>query len=124
MSVLKQLAQLDAADDPVRHRLMARYPCPGRPIVRLLERPSFKCWMAMVHNFSATGLGLVFHRALEPGSVLALELRRRRHGLSRVLAVQVVHCTPQPDGNFLIGCHLNTPLSDEELDALRHPDLI
>jgi hypothetical protein len=123
MSETKQIADFDvAAEAAIRHRILSRFPCHGRPIVRLLERPSFKCWMAMVHNFSARGLGLVFHRALTPGTMLALELRRRRHGLSRVLAVRVVHCTPQPDGNFMIGCEMNAPLSADELDALRNPE--
>jgi hypothetical protein len=105
----------------VRHRVLARYPCYGRPMIRLLERPSFKCLMAMVHNFSGRGLGLIFHRPLEPGAVLALQLRRRFHGLSRIVSVRVVHATPQADGNYLIGCELNTRLSDEELELLRHP---
>src|SRR2546430_15262988 len=87
-------------DASVRYRILARFPCYGRPMVRLLERPSFKCLMAMVANFSARGLGLIFHRPLEPGSVLALQLRRRHHGLSRILSVRVVHATPQPDGHY------------------------
>jgi hypothetical protein len=107
--------------EPVRHRILARYPCHGRPIVRLLERPSFQCWMAMVHDFSAHGLGLVFHRALDAGTVLALQLRQRHHGLSRILSVRVVHSTPQPDGNYLIGCELNSVLTEGELTALRWP---
>ena len=109
------------AADPVRHRILARFPCHGRPMVRLLERPSFQCWMAMVHDFSARGLGLLFHRPLETGTVLAVQLRHRHHGLSRILSVRVVHSTPQSDGNFLIGCQLNTLLSEDELHSLRWP---
>jgi hypothetical protein len=75
--------------------------------------------MAMVVDFSVRGLGLLFHRPLDPGSVLAVELRGRRHGLSRILAVRVVHSTRQPDGNYLIGCALNMDLSPEEMEALR-----
>lgn len=100
-------------------RNLVRFPCTGRPIVRLLERPSFKCWMAMVVDFSVRGLGLLFHRRLEPGSVLAVELKGRRHGVSRILAVRVVHATAQADGNWLIGCELNTNLTEDEIQALR-----
>jgi hypothetical protein len=120
----KVIAQPGAEpEEPVlQHRVLARYPCHGRPMVRLLERPSFKCLMAMVHNFSGRGLGLIFHRPLDPGAVLALQFRRRFHGLSRIVSVRVIHATPQPDGNYLIGCELNSYLSDEELELLRHPE--
>jgi len=73
----------------------------------------------MVVDFSVRGLGLLFHRPLEPGNVLAVELKGRRHGVSRILAVRVVHATRQSDGNYLIGCELNTNLSDDEIHALR-----
>ena len=54
--------------------------------------------------------------------VLALQLRRRHHGLSRILSVRVVHATPQPDGYYLIRCELNTSLTDDELESLRNPE--
>jgi hypothetical protein len=88
-------------------------------VVRLLERPSFRCWMALVVDFSVRGLGLLFHRPLQPGSLLAVELKGRRHGLSRILAVRVVHSTRQEDGNYLIGCALNMDLNSDEIAALR-----
>jgi hypothetical protein len=75
--------------------------------------------MALVVDFSVRGLGLLFHRPLEPGSVLAVELRGRRHGISRILSVRVVHSTRQEDGNYRIGCSLNMDLSPDEMEALR-----
>lgn len=115
------LAELppETAETADAGRSLVRFPCTGRPIVRLLERPSFKCWMAMVVDFSERGLGLLFHRHLEPGTVLAIELKGRRHGVSRILSVRVVHATAQADGNWLIGCELNMSLTEDEIQSLR-----
>jgi hypothetical protein len=108
------------ADFPSPERRTSdRRPCPRRPLIRLLARPNFECLRAGAVNVSAEGIGLVFDRRLEPGTVLAFLLQHSRPGMSRILSARVVHATPRPDGTWLIGCRLSGPLSDSELRSLQ-----
>jgi PilZ domain len=102
------------AAGPERRR-QVRHICDPRPFLQLLVRPSFICRRAFVHNASEGGLGLVLQHPLEPGSVVALQLRRALHGVSRILSARVVHATPFPGGGWLIGCQLSSPLPPNEL---------
>src|SRR5437868_2577357 len=82
-----------------------RFRCSRPRLVRLLARPSFQSFRAVVHNVSARGLGLILGRALEVGTVLAVQLRgSRQEGLSCILTARVQHCTRQANGNWLVGC--------------------
>lgn len=69
-----------------------------------------------VRNVSRTGVGLLVDRSWERGTTLILELPAE-DGFKAVRA-KVVHSTPQIGGTFLVGCALELPLSDTEVQAL------
>jgi len=69
-----------------------------------------------VRNVSRTGVGVVVDRAWQRGTTIILELPAE-DGVKAVRAT-VVHATPQIAGTFLVGCALELPLTDAEVQAL------
>lgn len=76
-------------------------------------------WEATVRDISPEGIGLLLSRRFEPAAVLSIELIDSRDSQPRMLLARVVHATARPEGGWLIGCELVSPLSDEEVHALR-----
>jgi hypothetical protein len=101
----------------VERRAAARHTCGCARVVHLAVRPSFRAVRALVANVSAGGLGLTFGRPLDPGTVLAVQVRGRRLGVSLVRVARVIHAT-QANGNWRIGCTISPPFSPEELQSL------
>jgi hypothetical protein len=79
---------------------------------------SYSSLNALILDLSLTGVGLLLNRPLELGSWILLELDGLGHDLGLEVSAQVVHATPQHDGNYLIGCAFAHRLSADELDAL------
>ncbi len=75
-------------------------------------------WQAMVRDISCTGIGLLLPRRFEPGSLLAIELTEATEGRRRLLLGRVARAEPQPDGNWLIGCTMANPLTEDEVRLL------
>jgi hypothetical protein len=102
----------------VEQRFGNRYTCKDAPMVRVLPKPSFQPLWAVVHDVSERGLGLVLCHPLEVGTVVAIQLQRKRIGMSGILSGRVIHCTQQEDKNWRIGCFLSRNLSEDEIDIL------
>ena len=103
-----------AAADP---RCEPRHGCWQCPLVRLAIRPRFRSFKAFLQDVSASGIGFFLGSSLEPGTVLALQLKAGLPGTSLVRTAKVVHATPR-EGRWLIGCRLSPPFSAAELEAL------
>jgi hypothetical protein len=73
---------------------------------------------AWVFNLSSSGIGLLVDVAMEPDSQLIIHLQSARTGAVFDLLARVAHSTPQPNGEWLVGCKLAKQLSQEDLDAL------
>ena len=102
----------------------------------LIPDPSDNVWlMGVSQDLSATGLGFILHRRFDPGTLLTIELERPKRDTRGgeppaatespgrpgptwgVLPARVVHATPQPDGNWKLGCALVKAMSPEELHS-------
>jgi hypothetical protein len=68
-----------------------------------------------LRNVSRTGLALVVDRRWESGTTLVIELPVTE-GVS-VARARVIHATPQMGGRFLIGCVLDFPLTDIQVQT-------
>lgn len=86
--------------------------------VRLLARPSFRAYRALLRDVSFRGIGLLVEESLDVGTMLAVQLRSKHTQVSGILTATVRHATPLPDGTCVVGCSLNRPLTDEEIQAL------
>jgi hypothetical protein len=99
-------------------RRAERYPCDLQPFWRVEGQEQTESPPARVENISTTGIGLRVGEPLKPGIVLVLKLQNADHRLSRPLPARVMHATPQPEGDWLIGCQFVRRLSEEDMQAL------
>ena len=73
---------------------------------------------ARVVDISATGIGLLIDRPIEPETILAIDLQIDDLTLSYTLLVEVRHSRAHKDGDYLVGCVFGRELSEYELKAL------
>jgi hypothetical protein len=81
-----------------RRREPRRPSCWDPTVVRVVMRPNFHSFRAPVRDVSAHGLAFVHQGPLEPGTVLALQLRAGVAGTSCIRTARVAHCTPCEEG--------------------------
>ena len=75
-------------------------------------------WEAVVRDISSSGIGLLLPRRFEAGTLLTIELTETAEGKKHLLIARVVHATPQPEGNWLVGCTLASSLAEDEVQLL------
>lgn len=105
-------AQKDERRAAVRLQSSARGSCQSLSMQREAD------WEAFVRDISSSGIGLLLPRRFERGALLSIELPEAGEGRKRLLLARVARSVPQPDGGWLIGCILASPLSDDELQLL------
>jgi hypothetical protein len=91
--------------------------CGKGTVIYLAERPHFSSVRSLVRDVSRGGIAFFFNRSLEPGTVLALQLRGRLPGTSCIRSAKVIHAT-KGLGCWVIGCQVSPPFSDEEIESL------
>ncbi len=75
-------------------------------------------WQATVRDICPDGIGLLLARRFEPGALLTIEITENTGGRKRLLLGRVAHATAWPEGGWLIGCTLLSPLTDDDVRAL------
>jgi hypothetical protein len=108
----------DTNHPEIERRALVRYLAEHFPEVQVVVRSSFQPFRAYVRDFSATGLGFVSERFLRPGAVVAIQLQRRKTGVSAILSAKVCHCTAFVAGIWLCGVRLSRSLTADELFSL------
>ena len=91
-------------------RAAVRYQCNQR--FSYFSTPRSERLWARVRNISVTGIGLVTSRALDPGTVLTIEVKDAQ------LSARVIHSTRDAAGTWLVGCQFDTKLSEAQLREL------
>jgi hypothetical protein len=76
-------------------------------------------WRARLLDVSPLGVGLLLARALEPSTLLRVELENPARGLSRHVLARVVHVQQNPGSAWLVGCAFAKELDDVSLRLLR-----
>jgi hypothetical protein len=102
----------------LERRFAIRFECWDAPMVRVLPKPTFQAMWAVVLDVSQRGLGLLLCHPLEVGTVVAIQLQRKRIGMSGILSGRIIHCTRQDNKTWRIGCHLSRNLSEEEISTM------
>jgi hypothetical protein len=69
-----------------------------------------------IRDVSAGGLGLRTKQPVPKGTFLLVQLQSARRE-ARNFRAQVVHCTPEGNGYWTLGCVLGQELTAEELEA-------
>jgi hypothetical protein len=70
-----------------------------------------------VWDASLSGISFLRDYPLKPETILSFQLAAGLSGVSWVRSAQVVHATPH-EGKWLIGCRVNPPFSERELEDL------
>ena len=73
--------------------------------------------IAWVHDVSSTGVGLVYSQTLSVGATITLRLRKSDQSGVILIGAEVIHCTPEVNGSWRIGCRFERALTDDEHDS-------
>jgi hypothetical protein len=98
-------------------RAAVRYSCQLDSTCHPVPEGELIC-TARVVDISATGIGLLIDRPIEPETIMAIQLQKDDLSLSPTLLVEVRHARPRHDGDWLVGCVFGRELSEYELKAL------
>jgi hypothetical protein len=113
MSTLLRQHLAPAQFNPSRfeQRRDSRYRCSKLARVFPTNSPKSLARLSIVRDISANGIGLLLARSLSPGTLINVELSGRVI-INRL--ARVVHST-RTEGGWIIGCTLDNPLSNQEL---------
>jgi PilZ domain len=99
----------------IKSRVWERHPV-GQPTTCSIQGgETNERWTADIRDVSMAGIGLLFERRFEPGTVLDFAVPETAYGLPAFLAARVVHASALPGGQWLHGCVLLQPLNEVEL---------
>lgn len=102
---------------PQDRRRAPRYPSSAE-IAYTVANNSSPGRVARVFDISDSGIGLLLGQALERGTLLTLEFPATEGSPSHVICARVAHATEQSEGNYLIGCVLQSELTADVVHAL------
>jgi hypothetical protein len=108
-----------AAKSPwINQRATIRYQCAPATAGRVAVAEDREFQRAWVLDLSSKGIGLELTRTLPIGTLVIVQLKGAHNGKIYEFPAHVIHATPTPTGDYIIGCELVTRLSDEDLEAL------
>jgi hypothetical protein len=108
----------------VERRAMVRISCdlPGscEPAPMPMASQPETQWPARIGNISASGIYMSLKRRFEPGTRLIVELPTIHEATIQTLTAMVVRVN-KSSGKWHHGCKFDTPLTNDELNALVDP---
>jgi len=95
-------------------RAHPRHPADLDTVARLVNgnAPGMK---VHVRDVSRGGINFLTNLELPPGTLVNIDLPRASGAGDSVMLACVMHCRPQSNGNYSIGCAFSDELGDEEL---------
>ncbi len=105
-------------DEDVERRGATRYSMGLLPGCQLLHGEPPALLTARVADLSASGVGLLLARPVEPGSVVAIHLGTGPFRAAAAVEARVVYCTPVSDRAFIAGAEFTHPLAPDRLRRL------
>jgi hypothetical protein len=103
----------------LNRRVWVRYPFAADTPSQLFNTASSKVLQAVVQNLSSGGIALLLCEALQPATVLKVEVEGGDG--PRLLVARVTHVTEQAEG-WLHGCELTVPLTADQIENLLTDD--
>ncbi len=98
-------------------REVPRINCQGRPMLKVMVRPSFMTVPAAVRDLSVKGIGLLCAGPIQPGSRLAVLWDFGPPEAWRTLQARVARTTPCPRGGWVVGCTFDQRLQPADLES-------
>jgi PilZ domain len=119
MSALSTAAMVQPVRNPYFHDLerrnAERHACSLEATSHPIEVGETLSWGAVVHDLSASGVGVTLCFPFRPGTYLAVDLQSPE-GLVRTLMVRVVNVQDQTDGQWRLGCEFVKPLTQSDME--------
>ena len=97
-------------------RATVRYSCAPATVGRVYFPDDHQRQCGWIHNLSRTGVGVVLDHSLPIGMYLIVRMRGADGKVD--LPAHVIHSTLRTESNWLIGCELLTPLTEDALESL------
>jgi serine/threonine protein kinase len=101
------------------HRNRARYGSQKEVECVFIEDRTPCACRAKVRDISASGIGLIFNRSFETGTVLGFELPRTGPKQTRSIFARVVRAEEQCSATWIVGCAFIQELDESDIQALR-----
>jgi PilZ domain len=105
-----------ASDTSPERRAWVRYVCDLITICQPAHSPNREPFLARIRNVARGGINFDIDQRFESGSILSIELPGPIGEPVCRLLVCVIHVTPQPGGDWCLGCSFVRELSDEDLE--------
>ena len=102
-----------------RQRRHQRFSCGPNTFGLIQATSDTPLELAGVRNISQSGAGLVFHRRLEIGRLVLLNIFNARRNFATRTTFRVIYSEEHQDGLFLLGGAFAQELSPEEVNWLR-----
>ena len=99
-------------------RATIRYRCAPATIGKVFSTDDHEFQTAWIIDLSLTGIGIQVTRELGIGQHITITIRSYDSKRRFTLSAHVVHCNPRPQGEFIVGCDLTTPLTPDDRDQL------
>ena len=99
-------------------RATIRYRCPPATLSRIMTAEDQEFQRAWVQNLSLHGIGLLMSRPLAVGTLIAIQIKNSALNKNFEFTASVAHSTLQAGGDWLVGCALFQPLSEDDLEVL------
>jgi len=93
-----------------------RYRCALATLGRLVIPDTNATCEVWINNLSRKGVGLSIETPLDDGTSVVIQVKTSARTFR--IPGRVVHCTPQADNSWRIGCELLNELTPEMLDDL------
>jgi hypothetical protein len=101
-----------------RRRTEPRYQCGPATAGRLDAPAEGKPVRAWLLNLSTRGAGLLLEHPLGPAVNLVIHLKTGDQDRQYRLPARVIHVTNLVNGDWLVGCEFESPLSQDDLETL------
>src|SRR5437879_1355210 len=96
-------------------RLWVRYECDMEASCQEAHAPDREPIPARVRDISRGGVRLVVPRGIDRGGVLSISLPGEAGEQPSAILACVIHSSPLPDGQWVLGCTFVSELTDEDL---------
>jgi hypothetical protein len=106
--------QLKAPEGDERRVLPRRQPAYGT-LCQLASSAGDEICEGLVWNISASGVSMLLHKRLEPGTLVRAELRGPHNVFKLPIEIQVRHISKIETGDYVLGGQFARKLSHEEM---------
>jgi hypothetical protein len=106
---------LKAASTSINRRVATRRQPALGTVCRMDLGHNKKPILGLVWNLSSSGVSMLLHEPLEPGTVIVGALTTEEEGTSLPIRLRAVHLNKIRTGDYFLGAKFESPLSLEEM---------